>query len=120
MASNDLSDAGVGSLARLLDDEPPSYRCVLSSLDLRGNSIGSKGCKVRSIPVCFVSAKFGFSGTTNVGIVAQPRCVDDPPSDGPMLKCAHPLLCSVWLCGSRVSVPEEAAGYPIIRCDVDT
>lgn len=46
MASNGIRDAGVASLARLLDDEPPSYRCILSSLDLRGNSIGSKGCQV--------------------------------------------------------------------------
>ncbi|CAN0005615.1 unnamed protein product [Ectocarpus fasciculatus] len=46
VASNDIGDAGVGSLARLLDDEPPSYSSVLSSLDLRGNNIGSKGCQV--------------------------------------------------------------------------
>lgn len=46
VASNNIGDAGVGSLARLLDDAPPSYSCVLSSLDLRGNSIGSRGCKV--------------------------------------------------------------------------
>ncbi|CAM9475816.1 unnamed protein product, partial [Sphacelaria rigidula] len=45
MASNDIGDAGVGLLARLLDDEP-GYRCMLASLDIRGNSIGPKGCKV--------------------------------------------------------------------------
>lgn len=60
MASNDISDGGVGSLARLLDDEAPSYRCVLSSLDLRGNSIGSKGCKVpHMIPSRVFVSSFG-------------------------------------------------------------
>lgn len=46
MASNDIGDDGVAALARLLDDEPSGYRCVLSTLDLRGNSIGAKGCQV--------------------------------------------------------------------------
>lgn len=46
MASNEIGDAGVGALTRLLDDEP-GYRCMLASLDLRGNNIGSEGCKAR-------------------------------------------------------------------------
>lgn len=46
MASNDIGDEGAVTLARLLDDEPAGYRCVLSTLDLRGNNIGAKGCQV--------------------------------------------------------------------------
>lgn len=60
MASNDIGDAGVGSLARLLDDEPPSYSSVLSSLDLRGNSIGSKGCQVSTCCRRSLSCSGGF------------------------------------------------------------
>lgn len=50
MASNHIGDSGIATLSRLLDDEP-GYSCVLTSLDLRGNNIASKGCKVRCIVI---------------------------------------------------------------------
>lgn len=68
LASNDIGDSGAGAVARLLDDEPPAYRCVLSFLDLRGNDIGSKGCQVGS-----------FSGIIAIHLASETKVyrVDD-------------------------------------------
>lgn len=107
MASNDISDAGVGSLARLLDDEPPSYRCVLSSLDLRGNSIGSRGCKVRdpgALGVCLLAPGFGDACLRGV-INIQPaplrsRATPLVDAGGPVfvfLVAAHTTVCIALL-----------------------
>lgn len=46
MASNEIGDVGAAAVARLLDDVPHGYLCVLSSLNLRGNNIGPRGCQV--------------------------------------------------------------------------
>ena len=54
LASNDVGDAGARALARLLEDKPPAYRCGLTSLNLRGNSIGSAGCQVCSLALLIV------------------------------------------------------------------
>merc|ERR1719198_1336133 len=46
LSNHEITDVGVGHLCKLLnDDSAYNYYSLVTSLELRGNSIGSKGCE---------------------------------------------------------------------------
>merc|ERR1719198_389960 len=46
LSNHEITDAGLAQLCKLLNDDPGyNYFSLVASLELRGNSIGSKGCE---------------------------------------------------------------------------